>query len=483
MSYRGNKSLKQGLLILPLVALFSGCGLDVKSGNSQVDAQAQGESEPTVQVAGTAMKGVIQQGIVTAQRITANEAGHYSADQLAAKPVRTAEDGSYELRLQGKAEGWALVELRADQATRMVCDVVPSCAQTGAEPVAFGNTLSLDSDFVLRGAGDLTAETVYLTPLTHLAVTLAEHSIEGGLSPAALADAFEDVEGWFGLSAGSLRLAPPDLTRLDELDNVSADGLQVAIANAAFLALVNDHPQWQSIADVLNDMTAQVTANGVIDILGDGENLALTDIVGAASLQASELQLMTSSSIVSQRLAIVASRNVHRFKTIADVYEESDNSLADGGNHVTPGEENHAPSDAVADNSDDQSTDGSETPVAGHSGGHAGDTGNDVADGGNDQPAEGNAQDGFPTNAAMLTWTAPLTRVNGESLSMGEIAGFEVVYGTSADTLDQALAIGDASIDELLVDQLESGTWYFAVRTLDTDGNRSQLSEVVNKQI
>lgn len=438
MSYRGNKLLKQGLLILPMAALLSGCGLEVKDDNGTVSAQTQGVNEPSVQIAGTAMKGVIQQGIVTANRLMANQSGRYSPGKLAAKAVRTADDGSYELRLPGKAEGWALVELRADQTTRMVCDVVPSCDQVGAEPVMFGDTLSLDSDFVLRGAGDLAAETVYLTPLTHLAVTLAQRNADGGLSPTALADAYEAVEGWFGLTAGALRLAPPDLTRLDELDEVSADGLQVAIANAAFLALVNDHPQWQNIADVLNDMTAQVAASGQIDILGDGVSLALADIVSAATLQASELQVKTDSGIISQKLAIVASRNVHRFKTIADVYDESDTSLAD----------------------------------------------TDTADNGNEQPADdAGSEEGVPANTALLNWVAPMTRVNGESLSMGEIAGFEVVYGTNADVLDQSLAIGDASVDELLVDQLDAGTWYFAIRTLDTDGNRSQLSEVVNKQI
>ena len=58
-----------------------------------------------------------------------------------------------------------------------------------------------------------------------------------------------------------------------------------------------------------------------------------------------------------------------------------------------------------------------------------------------------------------------------------------MVYGTNADTLNQSLAIGDASVEELLVDELTAGTWYFAIRTLDTDGNRSRLSEVVYKQI
>lgn len=489
MSYRGNKLLKQGLLTLPMVALLAGCGLEVKDDNSSVSAQVQSVNEPSVQVAGTAMKGVIRQGIVTANRLMVDQSGRYQPGKLAAKAVRTADDGSYELRLPGKAEGWALVELRADLSTRMVCDVVPHCDQAGAEPVPFGETLILDSDFVLRGAGDLAAETVYLTPLTHLAVTLAERDVNGGLSPTALADAYEAVEGWFGLTAGALGMAPPDLTRLDELNEVSADGLQVAIANAAFLALVNDHPQWQSIADVLNDMTAQIATSGQIDILGDGANLAMADIVNAAALQASDLQLTTNSSIVSQKLAIVASRNVHRFKTIADVYEESDTGLADTDEGTTddeasPEQGNSTPADTVADNSSDQGAGDSETPAAGHSGGSATDTETDTADNSNEPPTNDKGpEEGLPENTALLSWTAPMTRVNGVSLSMGEIAGYEVVYGTTADALNQSLAIGDASVDELLVDQLGAGTWYFAIRTLDTDGNRSQLSEVVNKQI
>ncbi len=434
MSYCGNKMLKRGLLILPMVALLAGCGPDGKDDNSNASAQAQETNEPSVQIAGSAMKGVIRQGIVTAKRLMVNQSGRYSPGKLAAKAVRTADDGSYQLRLPGKAEGWALVEIRADQSTRMVCDVVPSCYQAGGEPVLFGETLTLESDFILRGAGDLTAETVYLTPLTHLAVTLAERNTGGeGLSPTALTDAYEAVEGWFGLTAGALAMAPPDLTQLDQLNEVSADGLQVAIANAAFLALVNDNAQWQNIADVLNDMSAQIVDSGQIDILGDGVNLAMADIISVATLQASELQMMTDSGIVSQKLAIVVSRNVHRFKTIADVYEESDTSVAD-----------------TVD----------ESPASDNS-----------------------SEEGLPANTALLSWTAPMTRVNGESLSMGEIAGFEVVYGTNAEALNQTLAIGDASIDELLVDQLDAGTWYFAIRTLDTDGNRSQLSEVVNKQI
>ena len=430
MSNLGKKLFRQGALVLPMAALLSGCGLDASDGSSISEAQSPGAG-PTAQVAGAAIKGVIQKGLVSASRLLEDKSGYYAPDRLAAKPVRTADDGSYELHLRGKADGWALVELRADETTRMMCDVVPSCEQAGAAPVEFGQRLGLSRDFVLRGAGDLITETVHLTPLTHLAVTLAERS-EAGLSPTALTDAYQTVENWFGLSAGALTLTPPDLTRLDGLSNVSADALQVAIANAAFLALVNDNPQWQSISDVLNNMSAQIVASGRLDITGDGSNLALADVVAAAAAQAAELQLRSGSSIVSQKLVIVEYRNVQRFKTIADVYGDSETSVVDTTEPPTT------------------------SPVP---------------------------ELTIPADAAMLSWTAPLTRVNGESLSMGEIAGFEVVYGTAPDALDQSIAIGDASVDELLVDELTEGTWYFAMRTLDTDGNRSALSEMVSKQI
>lgn len=458
MSNCGNKISKHGLLTLSVMVLLSGCGLDMNSADNATTPQAEASTDPvveTVELAGAAMKGVIQQGLVTANRLIADKDGYYAPQRLAAKPVLTADDGSYEWQLRGKADSWALVELAADSNTRMICDVVPQCERDDAQPVAFGDTMALDNNFSLRGAGDLRMETVNLTPLTHLAVALAERS-GNGLSPEALSGAYENVETWFGLAAGSLRLTPPDLTRLDELDSVSADALQVAIANAAFLALVNNNAQWDNISDVLNNVAAQVAETGQISLMGDGENVALADLVSAAALQASELQVVVDSSVLSQRLVVVEYRNVQRFKTIAEVYGEDDTDVADTPEPDTSDDNNTG--DTVADNGTDDET--NEPPVT-----------------------EPSPEDTAPANTALLSWTAPLTRENGDSLAMGEIAGFEVVYGNSEDNLDQSVAIGDASIDELLVDELTEGTWYFAIRTLDTDGNRSQLSEVVYKQI
>ena len=497
MSHCGKKLTKQGLLILPAVVLLSGCGLDI-SGDEDTATQPSVTAEPTVQIAGAAVKGVIQQGLVVANRLIADKDGIYAPQRQAAKPVLTADDGSYEWQLRGKAEGWALVELTADGGTRMICDVVPQCDQAGGAAVAFGQSMPLDSNFSLRGAGDLRMETVNLTPLTHLAVTLAERSGDG-LSPVAISNAYTTVETWFGLPAGALRLTPPDLTNLDEMTGVSADAIQVAIANAAFLALVNDNAQWDSISDVLADVSSQVSANGQISVMGDGTNVALADLVSAAALQSSELQNAVDSSVISQRLAVVEHRNVQRFKTIADVNEESNADVADSGDTTdgttggdeTAGTDSGSTTDTSTDTNTDTSTDTStgstDEQVAGTT---EPDTTTDetVADTGTDteisEPVtETTPEETAPANTALLSWTAPLTRENGDSLAMGEIAGFEVVYGTSAENLDQSLAIGDASVDELLVDELTEGTWYFAIRTLDTDGNRSRLSEVVYKQI
>ena len=178
--------------------------------------------------------------------------------------------------------------------------------------------------------------------------------------------------------------------------------------------------------------------------------------MSAAAVQASELQAEVDSSVISQRLVVAEYRYVQRFKTIAEVYGEDDTSVVDTPEPDTS--DDNSTGDTVADNGTDNDT--SEPPAP-----------------------EPSPEDTVPTNAALLSWTAPLTRENGDSLAMGEIAGFEVVYGNSEDNVDQSLAIGDASIDELLVDELTEGTWYFAIRTLDTDGNRSRLSEVVYKQI
>ncbi|TBW56734.1 fibronectin type III domain-containing protein [Marinobacter halodurans] len=66
---------------------------------------------------------------------------------------------------------------------------------------------------------------------------------------------------------------------------------------------------------------------------------------------------------------------------------------------------------------------------------------------------------------------------------MGELQGYEIVYGHTADTLDNVIVIDSASTTTHTIENLDQGDWYFAVRAIDTEGLVSPLSAVVSKSI
>jgi hypothetical protein len=86
-------------------------------------------------------------------------------------------------------------------------------------------------------------------------------------------------------------------------------------------------------------------------------------------------------------------------------------------------------------------------------------------------------------DSALLTWNAPATRVNGEGLAMGELKGYVIRYGRTADNLDRRIAVNRASTMAYKVTGLSSGAWYFAIQVVDLNGLISAPSEVVSKRI
>ncbi|MBW3225642.1 PA14 domain-containing protein [Marinobacter adhaerens] len=85
-------------------------------------------------------------------------------------------------------------------------------------------------------------------------------------------------------------------------------------------------------------------------------------------------------------------------------------------------------------------------------------------------------------SSATLTWTAPLTRVDGSSIKLSEIASYEVTYGTGQNDLDNTVTV-DGGENSVVIDGLTAGTWFFSIRVIDADGLASAYSEVVSKQI
>ncbi|GAA3974299.1 immunoglobulin domain-containing protein [Allohahella marinimesophila] len=84
--------------------------------------------------------------------------------------------------------------------------------------------------------------------------------------------------------------------------------------------------------------------------------------------------------------------------------------------------------------------------------------------------------------SARLSWGAPSKRVDGSPLTPTEIAAYRI-YHTSADGNIGRDYTVDSSLQSYALDGLPSGEHHFAVATVDLNGEESDLSVVVSKQI
>lgn len=85
------------------------------------------------------------------------------------------------------------------------------------------------------------------------------------------------------------------------------------------------------------------------------------------------------------------------------------------------------------------------------------------------------------SGSATLSWTPPTE--NSDGTNLGNLAGYRVMYGRSAANLDQTVSVDNPSVNRYVVENLGSGTWYFAVAAVNTSGATSQLSNTANKTI
>ncbi len=76
-----------------------------------------------------------------------------------------------------------------------------------------------------------------------------------------------------------------------------------------------------------------------------------------------------------------------------------------------------------------------------------------------------------------------MTRVNNESLSMGELSGYIISYGRDPGNLTETVRINGADTMDYTVTNLDNGTWYFAIQVEDVNGLLSEPSQPVSKTI
>lgn len=82
---------------------------------------------------------------------------------------------------------------------------------------------------------------------------------------------------------------------------------------------------------------------------------------------------------------------------------------------------------------------------------------------------------------ASLSWAAPTQNTDGTPIT--NLSGYIISYGTSGTLLSQTVSIANPATTSYTVQNLGSGTWYFAVSATESDGTTSSLSTVVSKTI
>jgi hypothetical protein len=82
---------------------------------------------------------------------------------------------------------------------------------------------------------------------------------------------------------------------------------------------------------------------------------------------------------------------------------------------------------------------------------------------------------------AVLDWVPPTENTDGSVLT--NLAGYNVRYGRSPDKLTQVDKLTNPGLTSYVVDNLSTGTWYFAISSYATNGTESSNSGVVSTGI
>jgi hypothetical protein len=83
--------------------------------------------------------------------------------------------------------------------------------------------------------------------------------------------------------------------------------------------------------------------------------------------------------------------------------------------------------------------------------------------------------------AATLTWLPPTENTDGSPIE--DLAGYRIRYGRHPAELTGLQSISNPGISSAVVENLEKGTWYFAVTAYNTSGVESEYSNLAEKAI
>ncbi len=158
--------LKKLALAIAISTALTACGGGDSSSSS---SSSSSSTASTYTISGTAAKGIIQKGIVTAKE-------YVGGTWTTVGSTLTDDNGDYTLSLSGYAGGVLKIEITAGANTTMKCD-----GSSGCGDAAFGQSVALPQNFtmaaVLPTVSTTTLANVPVTPYTNMAAAIVETNL------------------------------------------------------------------------------------------------------------------------------------------------------------------------------------------------------------------------------------------------------------------------------------------------------------------
>ena len=82
-------------------------------------------------------------------------------------------------------------------------------------------------------------------------------------------------------------------------------------------------------------------------------------------------------------------------------------------------------------------------------------------------------------DSVSLRWIPPTTRSDGSYLQASELAGYRIYMGASQSSLYPIVDLINDNTNQYEVENLDQGSYYFAITAYDNNGVESGLSQVL----
>ncbi len=211
---------------LPLAAVIVSASLLAGCGGSS-DSITPATSGSSSSLSGTAAKGIIKQGLVTAEELV-------GTSWVARGTATTDNNGDYTITMSGYTNGVVRVTVTPTANTLMVCDAPSGCINADGSTTAFGADATLPTDFNMKAVVPpvTAAESVaYITPLTDMVAANLEQA-PANINTDSIKQKSAQVAGAFGLG-DILRTKPIDITKGATSQDTAQQSYAVALSTIA----------------------------------------------------------------------------------------------------------------------------------------------------------------------------------------------------------------------------------------------------------